>query len=142
MREAEVQDQDESTGTSVYHRDKQMIEIQKKMEENRQKMLKNRLALKKYAKTNSNPHVNEIVKKYDEYYHELKTNIKLQIRALEEIIKHLDDVLEEHVNSSNDNDLELNINVDVDDLLHRTKIQLEKDKKTIMKEIENLKKLL
>ena len=138
MIEAKVQD--ESTGTSVYHRDKQMNEIQKKMEENRQKILKNRLALKKYAKTNSNPHVNEIVKKYDEYYHELKTNIKLQIRALEEIMKHLDDVLEEHVNSSND--LELNINVDVDDLLHRTKIQLKKDKKTIMKEIENLKKLL
>ena len=141
MREAEVQDESTtSTGTSVYHRDKQMNEIQKKMEENRQKILKNRLALKKYAKTNTNPHINEIVKKYDEYYHELKTNIKLQIRALEEIIKHLDDVLEEHVNSNND--LELNINVDVGDLLHRTKIQLKKDKKTIMKEIENLKKLL
>lgn len=141
MREAEVQDESTtSTGTSVYHRDKQMNEIQKKMEENRQKILKNRLALKKYAKTNANPHINEIVKKYDEYYHELKTNIKLQIRALEEIIKHLDDVLEEHVNSNND--LELNINVDVGDLLHRTKIQLKKDKKTIMKEIENLKKLL
>lgn len=141
MREAEVQDESTtSTGTSVYHRDKQMNEIQKKMEENRQKILKNRLALKKYAKTNANPHINEIVKKYDEYYHELKTNIKLQIRALEEIIKHLDDVLEEHVNSNND--LELNINVDVGDLLHRTEIQLKKDKKTIMKEIENLKKLL
>lgn len=141
MREAEVQDESTtSTGTSVYHRDKQMNEIQKKMEENRQKILKNRLALKKYAKTNTNPHINEIVKKYDQYYHELKTNIKLQIRALEEIIKHLDDVLEEHVNSNND--LELNINVDVGDLLHRTKIQLKKDKKTIMKEIENLKKLL
>lgn len=141
MREAEVQDESTtSTGTSVYHRDKQVNEIQKKMEENRQKILKNRLALKKYAKTNTNPHINEIVKKYDEYYHELKTNIKLQIRALEEIIKHLDDVLEEHVNSNND--LELNINVDVGDLLHRTKIQLKKDKKTIMKEIENLKKLL
>lgn len=140
MREAEMQDQDESTGTLVYHRDKQMNDIQKKMEENRQKMLKNRLALKKYAKTNSNPHVNEIVKKYDEYYHEFKTNIKLQILALEEIIKHLNNVLEEHESSSND--LDLNIDVDVDDLLHRTKLQLKKDKKTMMKEIENLKKLL
>lgn len=140
MRESEIQDQDESTGTSVYNRDKQMIEIQKKMEENIQKMLKNRLALKKYAKTNSNPHINEIVKKYDEYYHDFKTNIKLQIRALEEIIKHLNNVLEEHESSSND--LDLNINVDVDDLFHRTKVQLKKDKKTIMKEIENLKKLL
>ena len=140
MREAEMQDEDESTGTFVYHRDKQINEIQKKMEENRQKMLKNRLALKKYAKTNSNPHVNEIIKKYDEYYHEFKTNIKLQIRALEEIIKHLNNVLEEHESSSND--LDLNINVDVNDLFHRTKVQLKKDKKTIMKEIENLKKLL
>ena len=137
-----AQDQEESTGTSVYHRDKQMNEIKKKIEENRQKMFTNRSALKKYAKTNSNPHVNEIIKKYDEYYHEFKTNIKLQIRALEEIIKHLNNVLEEHESSKNDLDLDLNINVDVDDLLHRTEIQLKKDKKTIMKEIENLKKLL
>jgi adenylosuccinate synthase len=138
----QAQGQEESTGTSVYHRDKRMNEIQKKIEENRQKMFTNRLALKKYAKTNSNPHVNETIKKYDEYYHEFKTNIKLQIRALEEIIKHLNNVLEEHESSNNDLDLDLNINVDVGDLLHRTKIQLKKDKKTIMKEIENLKKLL
>ena len=138
----QAQDQEESTGTSVYHRDKRMNEIQKKIEENRQKMFTNRSALKKYAKTNSNTHVNEIIKKYDEYYHEFKTNIKLQIRALEEIIKHLNNVLEEHESSKNDLDLDLNINVDGHDLLHRTEMQLKKDKKTIMKEIENLKKLL
>lgn len=133
--EADAEYKDESTGTFVYHRDKRMNDIQKKMEENRKKILNNRLALKKYAKTNSNPHINEIVKKYDEYYDEFKTNIKLQIRALEEIVKHLNNVLEEQYNKSS-------IDVDFDDLLRRTEIQLKKDKKTIMKEIENLKKLL
>jgi hypothetical protein len=131
---------DESTGMLVYHRDKQMNEIQKKIEENRQKMFTNRLALKKYAKTNSNPHINEIIKKYDEYYNEFKTNIKLQIRALEQIMKHLNDVIEEQYKQSTSDDLD--INVDIDDLFHRTKLQLKKDKKVIMKEIENLKKLL
>ena len=124
----------DSTGLSVYKRDKQMNEIQQKMEENRRKMLEKRLALKKYAKTHdSNDHIKEIVKKYDEYYHEYKTNIKLQIRALEEIIKHLDHVVEEQ---SHNEDL------DADDLVSRNKSQLKKDKTMILKEIDNLRKLL
>lgn len=126
----------ESTGLSVYKRDKQMNEIQEKLEENRKKMLRNRLELKKYAKTNSNsnPRVNEIVKKYDEYYHEFKTNVKMQIRALEEIMKHLNDVLKEHIQNHGD--------INIDDTVSRNKSQLRRDKTMIMKEIEKLQKLL
>lgn len=129
----------ESTGVSVYKRDKQMNEIQQKIEENRTKMFEKRLALKKYAKTHdSNNHIKEIVKKYDEYYYEYKTNIKLQIRALDEIIKHLNDVLKEQ-------NLDEDLDLDSDDLVsinNRNKIQLKKDKTMILKEIDNLKKLL
>ena len=107
----------DSTGLSVYKRDKQMNEIQQQMEENRKKMFEKRLALKKY----------------DEYYHEYKTNVKLQIRALEEIIKHLNYVVEEQ---SHNEDL------DADDLVSRNKSQLKKDKTMILKEIDNLRKLL
>ena len=112
----------ESTGVSVYKRDKQMNEIQQKIEENRTKMFEKRLALKKY----------------DEYYYEYKTNIKLQIRALDEIIKHLNDVLKEQ-------NLDEDLDLDSDDLVsinNRNKIQLKKDKTMILKEIDNLKKLL
>ena len=131
-----VNDND-STGLSVYKRDKQMNEIQEKLEENRRKMLRNRLELKKYAKTNSNsnPHVNEIVKKYDEYYHEFKTNVKMQIRALEEIMRHLNDVLKEYIQNHGD------INID-DDAVSINKSQLRRDKIMIMKEIKKLEKLL
>jgi hypothetical protein len=127
----------DSTGLSVFKRDKQMNDIQERLEENRRKMLRNRLELKKYAKTNSNsnPHVNEIVKKYDEYYHEFKTNVKMQIRALEEIMKHLNDVLKEHIQNYGD------INID-NDAVSINKSQLRRDKTMIMKEIEKLKKLL
>ena len=126
---------DDSTGVSVYKRDKQMNEIQEKIEENKKQMFKKRLALKKYAKTHdSNDHIKEIVKKYDEYYHEYKTNVKLQIRALEEIIKHLDHVVEEQ---SHNDDLDSD-----DDLVSRNKSQLKKDKTMILKEIDNLRKLL
>ena len=125
----------DSTGLSVYKRDKQMNEIQQKIEENRKKMFEKRLALKKYAKTHdSNHHIKEIVKKYDEYYHEYKTNVKLQIRALEEIIKHLNYVVEEQ---SQNEDLDSD-----DDLVSRNKSQLKKDKTMILKEIDNLRKLL
>jgi hypothetical protein len=120
----------------VFKRDKQINEIQEKLEENRRKMLCNRLELKKYAKTNSNsnPHVNEIVKKYDEYYHEFKTNVKMQIRALEEIMRHLNDVLKEHIQNHGD--------INIDDAVSINKSQLRRDKTMIMKEIEKLKKLI
>ena len=130
----------DSTGELVYKKDKQMNEIQQKIEENRKKMFEKRLALKKYAKTHdSNSHIKEIVKKYDEYYHEYKTNVKLQIRALEEIIKHLDEILKEQ--TLND-DLDLDLDSDSDDLVSRNKLQLKKDKTMILKEINNLRKLL
>jgi hypothetical protein len=124
----------ESTGVTVYKRDKQMNEIQQKIEENRKKMFEKRLALKKYAKTHdSNHHIKEIIKKYDEYYNEYKTNVKLQVRALEEIIKHLNYILEEQ---------NMNQDLDSDELVSRNKLQLKKDKTMILKEIDNLRKLL
>lgn len=127
----------ESTGVLVYNRDKQMNEIQQKIEENRKKMFEKRLELKKYAKIHdSNHHIKEIVKKYDEYYSEYKTNVKLQIRALEEIMNHLNDVLKEQSRKNEDLDL------DSDDLVSRNKSQLKKDKIMILKEIDNLRKLL
>ena len=55
----------DSTGVLVYKRDKQMNEIQQKIEENRRRMFEKRLALKKYVKTHgSNDHIKEVVKKY------------------------------------------------------------------------------
>ena len=136
MTNGDDNNDNESTGVSVYKRDKQMNEIQERLEENRKKMLRNRLELKKYTKTNSeyNPHVDEIVKKYDEYYHEFKTNVKMQIRALEEIMKHLNDVLKEHIQNHGD--------INIDDAVSRNKSQLRRDKTMIMKEIEKLQKLL
>jgi hypothetical protein len=100
-----------------------MNEIQEKIEETKKQMFEKRLALKKYAKTHdSNDHIKEIVKKYDEYYYNFKTTIKLQIRALEEIVKHLDDVMEEEEIQNGK--------------------QITKDKLKILKEIEQLKKTL
>ncbi len=92
--------------------------------------------LKKYTKTNSNsdPRVNEIVKKYDEYYHEFKTNVNMKMRALEEIMKHLNDVLKEQIQNDGD--------INIDDVVAINKSQLKKDKIMIMKELETLKKLL
>ena len=124
----------ESTGEYVYKRDKQMNDIQQKIGENRKKMFEKRLALKKYVKTHgSNPHMTEIVKKYDAYYYEYKENIKLQIRALEEILKHLDDILEEQIK---------NDDLDAEELISRNKMTIKKDKMAIVKEIKNLKKLM
>jgi hypothetical protein len=78
--------------------------------------------------------VNEIIKKYDEYYHEFKTNVKLQIRALEEIMRHLNDVAEEHIQNSSD--------INIDELVSISKSQLKKDKIKVLKEIKQLGKLL
>ena len=131
---SKIYDDREDDSTGVYKRDKQMNEIQQKIEENRRKMFEKRLALKKYAKTHdSNDHIKEIVKKYDEYYDEYKTNVKLQVRALEEIIKHLDHVLKEQ---------EQNDDLDAEELVSRNKSQLKKDKTMILKEIDNLRKSL
>lgn len=124
---------DDTTGVSVYKRDKQINEIQQKIEENRKRIFEKRLALKMHANAKTNPHIKEIIKKYDHYYRDFKTSIKLQIRALEEIMKHLNGIMEEY----NQND-----DLDSHDLILRNKLQLKKDKRLIIKEIEYLKKLL
>jgi hypothetical protein len=75
-----------------------------------------------------------LVKVYDEYYHTFKTNIKLQISALERIVKHLNKMMEEE---------KYNEDTEYEDANRKnTTRQLKKDKTMIVKEIETLKKLL
>jgi len=114
-----------STAKLVFKRDEELTQIQGKLEENRKRMLANRLLLKKYTKTN--PHVSGLVKVYDEYYNNFKTNIKMQIRALEKIATHLNEIIKDEEKSMN---------------FTNHIYQLKKDKTSVTKEIEFLKKML
>ena len=76
-----------------------------------------------------------LVKVYDEYYHTFKTNIKLQISALERIVKHLNKMMEEEKYNEDTTEYD-----DINNIMPMH--QLKKDKKMIMKEIQTLKKLL
>ena len=69
----------ETYAKQLFKRDMHLNQIKNKLEENRKKMLGNRLLLKQTSKTN--PHLGGLVKVYDEYYHSFKTNIKLQVSA-------------------------------------------------------------
>jgi len=130
----------ETDAKQLFKRDMHLNQIKNKLEENRKKMLGNRLLLKQTSKTN--PHLGGLVKVYDEYYHSFKTNIKLQVSALERIVKHLNKMMEEEKYNE---DTEY-VGNDDDDIIHinskNTTRQLKKDKTMIMKEIETLKKLL
>ena len=122
----------ETDAKQLFKRDMHLNQIKNKLEENRKKMLGNRLLLKQTSKTN--PHLGGLVKVYDEYYHSFKTNIKLQISALERIVKHLNKMMEEE---------KYNEDTEYEDANRKnTTRQLKKDKTMIMKEIEALKKLL
>jgi hypothetical protein len=122
----------ETDAKQLFKRDMHLNQIKNKLEENRKKMLGNRLLLKQTSKTN--PHLGGLVKVYDEYYHTFKTNIKLQISALERIVKHLNKMMEEE---------KYNEDTEYEDANRKnTTRQLKKDKTMIMKEIEALKKLL
>jgi hypothetical protein len=122
----------ETYAKQLFKRDMHLNQIKNKLEENRKKMLGNRLLLKQTSKTN--PHLGGLVKVYDEYYHSFKTNIKLQVSALERIVKHLNKMMEEE---------KYNEDTEYEDANRKnTTRQLKKDKTMIVKEIETLKKLL
>jgi len=123
----------ETDAKQLFKRDMHLNQIKNKLEENRKKMLGNRLLLKQTSKTN--PHLGGLVKVYDEYYHSFKTNIKLQVSALERIVKHLNKMTEEEKNNEDTTEYE-------DANRKNTTRQLKKDKTMIVKEIQTLKKLL
>jgi len=123
-----------SDAIELFKRDAHINQLKNKLEENRKKMLGNRLLLKQTSKTN--PHLDGLVKAYDEYYNTLKTNIRLQIRALERIVKHLNEMMEK--NSEEDTE---DVDFDINSGNNNNKIMmrhLKKDKKMIMKEIQTL----
>ena len=126
-----------SDAMELFKRDAHLNQLKNKLEENRKKMLGNRLLLKQTSKIN--PHLGGLVKVYDEYYNTFKTNIKLQISALERIVKHLNKMMKK-----NNEDTEY-VGNDDDDIIHinrkNTTRQLKKDKKMMMKELQTLKKL-
>ena len=122
-----------SDAMELFKRDMHLNQIKNKLEENRKKMLGNRLLLKQTSKTN--PHLGGLVKVYDEYYHTFKTNIKLQISALERIVKHLNEMMKEEKYNEDTTEYD-----DINRIIPTS--QLKKDKTMIMKEIQTLKKLL
>ena len=122
-----------SDAMELFKRDMHLNQIKNKLEENRKKMLGNRLLLKQTSKTN--PHLGGLVKVYDEYYHTFKTNIKLQISALERIVKHLNEMMNEEKYNEDTTEYD-----DINSIIPTR--QLKKDKTMIMKEIQTLKKLL
>jgi predicted DNA-binding ArsR family transcriptional regulator len=126
----------ETDAKQLFKRDMHLNQIKNKLEENRKKMLGNRLLLKQTSKTN--PHLGGLVKVYDEYYHSFKTNIKLQISALERIVKHLNKMMEEHAEYA-DYDTDI---IHINNKNKNMTRQLKKDKTMIVKEIKTLKKLL
>ena len=123
----------ETDAKQLFKRDMHLNQIKNKLEENQKKMLGNRLLLKQTSKTN--PHLGGLVKVYDEYYHTFKTNIKLQISALERIVKHLNKMMEEEKYNEDTTEYD-----DINNIMPMH--QLKQDKKMMMKEIQTLKKLL
>ena len=75
------------TALSLFNRDARMHILKCKQDETRNKILRNRLFIKKQSQ--SNPHLEDIVRRYDDYYEEFKNKIVMQIRALERLLKYL-----------------------------------------------------
>ena len=75
---------------SLFNRDARMHILKCKQDENRNKILRNRLFIKKQSQ--SNPHLEDIVKRYDDYYEEFKNKMVMQIGALERLLKYLKDL--------------------------------------------------
>lgn len=89
--DAHVNEDDlESDALQVFNRDAWMHILKCKHDENRNNILKNRLVIKQHAK--SNPYLDEIVKRYDDYYEGFKNKIMMQIGALERLLKYLKDL--------------------------------------------------
>ena len=79
--------EEQDTALSLFNRDARMHILKCKQDETRNKILKNRLFIKKQSQ--SNPHLEDIVRRYDDYYEEFKNKIVMQIRALERLLKYL-----------------------------------------------------
>ena len=80
----------ESDAVELFKRDARMHICKYKHHENRNNILKNRLVVRKQLQ--SNPYLDDIVRKYDEYYEEFKTKTTMQIGALERLLKYLKDL--------------------------------------------------
>jgi hypothetical protein len=81
---------DSDAALSLFNRDARMHILKCKEEENRNKILRNRLIIRKQSQ--SNPHLEDIVKRYDGYYEEFKNKMVMQIGALERLLKYLKDL--------------------------------------------------
>jgi len=75
---------------SLFNRDARMHILKCKQEENRNKILRNRIFIRKQSQ--SNPHLEDIVNRYDDYYEEFKNKMVMQIGALERLLKYLKDL--------------------------------------------------
>ena len=75
---------------SLFNRDARMHISKCKQEENRNKILRNRIFIRKQSQ--SNPHLEDIVNRYDNYYEEFKNKMVMQIGALERLLKYLKDL--------------------------------------------------
>jgi hypothetical protein len=87
------EDNSEPDALELFKRDARMHICKCKHEENRNNILRNRLIIRKQLKFN--PYLDEIVKRYDEYYEDFKNKIMMQIEALERLLEYLKD-LEAH----------------------------------------------
>ena len=81
---------DSNAALSLFNRDARMHICKCKQDENRNKILRNRLFIRKQSQ--SNPHLEDIVKRYDDYYEEFKNKMVMQIGALERLLKYLKDL--------------------------------------------------
>jgi hypothetical protein len=81
---------EQDTALSLFNRDARMHILKCKQDENRNKILRNRLFIRKQSQ--SNPHLEDIVNRYDDYYEEFKNKIVMQIGALERLLKYLKDL--------------------------------------------------
>jgi hypothetical protein len=77
----------EPDALELFKRDARMHICKYKHEENRNNILRNRLIIRKQSKLN--PYLDDIVRRYDDYYEEFKTKITMQIEALERLLKYL-----------------------------------------------------
>lgn len=81
---------EQDTALSLFNRDARMHILKCKQDENRNKILRNRIFIRKQSQ--SNPHLEDIVNRYDDYYEEFKNKMVMQIGALERLLKYLKDL--------------------------------------------------
>jgi hypothetical protein len=90
LKPRNAEDALESDALELFNRDAWMHILKCKHDQNRNNILKNRLVIKQHAK--SNPYLDDIVKRYDDYYEGFKNKIMMQIGAVERLLKYLKDL--------------------------------------------------